>query len=46
MSKIDEVPPTPKVKGFDLEKGNMKTKTFGMKEPPKSSSKWGRKTDR
>jgi hypothetical protein len=46
MSRIDDVPPTPKIKGFDLEKGNMKTKTFEMKEPPKPSSKWGRKTDR
>ena len=46
MSRIDDVPPTPKIKGVDLEKGNVKTKTFEMKEPPKPSSKWGRKTDR
>jgi hypothetical protein len=46
MSRIDEVPPTPKIKGVDLEKGNVKTKTFEMKESPKPSSKWGRKTDR
>jgi hypothetical protein len=46
MSRIDEVPPTPKIKGVDLEKGNVKTKTFEMREPQKPSSKWGRKTDR
>jgi hypothetical protein len=46
MSRIDDVPPTPKIKGVDLEKGNVKTKTFEMKEPPKPSSRWGWKTDR
>lgn len=45
MSRLDDVPPTPKIKGVDVEKGDVKTKTFEMKEPPKQSSKWGRKTD-
>lgn len=45
MSRIDEIPPTPKIKGFDLEKG-MKTKAVETKNQSKSSSKWARKTDK
>jgi len=41
--RIDHVPPTPKVKGFDLEKGDS---SFEVKDPEKPSSKRARKTDR
>ena len=44
--RLDDVPPTPKVKSFDLEKGDSKMSSFEVKEPGKSSSKWARKTDR
>jgi hypothetical protein len=46
MTRIDEVPPTPKLARFDVEKGNTKMSSFEMKEPSKPSSKWGRKTGR
>jgi hypothetical protein len=45
MSRIDSVPPTPKVRGSDLEKGEGKISSYEMKKSDKPSSKWGRKTD-
>lgn len=42
---MDDVPPTPRLKREDLEKG-VKMAEFEMSEPPKKSAKWGRKTDR
>lgn len=44
--RIDEVPPTPKVRGFDLEKGSAKITSSEVNETDKPSSKWARKTDR
>jgi hypothetical protein len=45
MSRIDEIPPTPRITNEDLEKANTKANAIEMKEPSKFS-KWGRKTDR
>jgi hypothetical protein len=45
MSRLGDVPPTPKIKGFDIEKG-MRAKTVETEDPPKHSSKWARKTDK
>lgn len=44
-SKIDEVPPTPKVRVSDVEKGNSKISSFEMSQPPKKS-KWTQKLGR
>jgi hypothetical protein len=44
MSRMDDVPPTPRLKREDIEKG-VKMAEFEMSEPPKNK-KWGRKTDR
>jgi hypothetical protein len=46
MSKLDEVPPTPKVRHHDIEKGNSKATTIEMKDPGKPWSKWSRTADR
>lgn len=40
MSRIDEVPPTPR--RADLEKGNQKVSSFELGQPPKQS-KWAQK---
>ncbi|KFZ11891.1 hypothetical protein V501_04521 [Pseudogymnoascus sp. VKM F-4519 (FW-2642)] len=45
MSKIDEVPPTPRITNEDLEKANIKADAIEMKAPSKFA-KWGRKTER
>ncbi|KFY13119.1 hypothetical protein V492_03476 [Pseudogymnoascus sp. VKM F-4246] len=45
MSKIDEVPPTPRITTEDLEKANSKADAIEMKAPSKFA-KWGRKTER
>ncbi|KFZ10131.1 hypothetical protein V502_08297 [Pseudogymnoascus sp. VKM F-4520 (FW-2644)] len=45
MSKIDEVPPTPRITPEDLEKANTKANAIEMKAPSKFA-KWGRKTER
>jgi len=47
MSRLDDVPPTPKIKGFDLEKG-VKTKYNDVEvdNPPTTSSKWGRRAEK
>lgn len=45
MSKIDEVPPTPRITTEDLEKANSKADAIEMKAPGKFA-KWGRKTER
>jgi len=44
-SKLDDVPPTPKIRSFDVEKGNPKVSSFEMSEPPKKS-KWAAKLGR
>jgi len=45
LTKIDEVPPTPKFRSNDVEKANSKFTAFEMAEPPKQS-KWARKFGR
>ncbi|KAH8816195.1 hypothetical protein F5884DRAFT_663743 [Xylogone sp. PMI_703] len=45
LERIDEVPPTPKIRNHDLEKGNQKMSQFEMSEP-KKESKWARKFGR
>jgi len=44
-SRIDDIPPTPKVRSFDVEKGPSKISSFEMSEPPKKS-KWAQKLGR
>lgn len=44
-TKIDDIPPTPRIRGFDVEKGNSKLSSFEMSEPPKKS-KWAQKLGR
>lgn len=45
LTKIDEVPPTPRMRSGDIEKGNSKMSSFEMSEPPKQS-KWAKKLGR
>jgi hypothetical protein len=45
LTRIDEVPNTPRTKSTDVEKANAKLMEFEMTEPPKHS-KWGRKFGR
>jgi len=48
LTKIDDVPPTPKLSRFesrDVEKGSSKISSFEMSEPPKQS-KWAKKLGR
>lgn len=45
LTRIDEVPPTPKMRGSDVEKGHSKISSFEMSEPPKKS-KWAQKLGR
>jgi hypothetical protein len=45
LARIDEVPPTPRTRSGDVEKGNSKLTEFEMEEPPKQS-KWARKLGR
>jgi len=45
LTRIDEVPNTPRTKNTDVEKANAKVMQFEMTEPPKQS-KWGRKFGR
>jgi hypothetical protein len=45
MSRIDEVPPTPRLTNQDIEKANAKANAMEMNEPSKWA-KWGRKTER
>jgi len=46
LIRIDEVPPTPRLRSQDLEKANAKLTEFEMTETVKKPSKWGRKSDR
>lgn len=45
LTRIDEVPNTPRSKNTDVEKANPKLMQFEMSEPPKKS-KWGGKFGR
>lgn len=45
LTKIDEVPPTPRARSSDIEKGNSNMSSFEMSEPPKKS-KWAKKLGR
>ncbi|KAI9742988.1 MAG: hypothetical protein M1818_003283 [Claussenomyces sp. TS43310] len=44
-TRLEEVPPTPRLKTFDIEKANAEVGSFEMKEP-KPSSKWAQKLHR
>jgi hypothetical protein len=46
LSRIEEVPNTPRVGSRDIEKGNSKLSSFEMSEPPKAKAKWGKKATR
>ncbi|EHK98939.1 hypothetical protein M7I_5230 [Glarea lozoyensis 74030] len=46
LSRIEEVPNTPRLGGNDVEKGNSKLSSFEMSEPPKAKAKWGKKATR
>ncbi|KUJ23144.1 uncharacterized protein LY89DRAFT_168980 [Mollisia scopiformis] len=45
LTKIDEVPTTPRNRSADVEKGNTKQMTFELTSPPKKS-RWERKAGR
>ncbi|RQM05992.1 hypothetical protein DH86_00002546 [Scytalidium sp. 3C] len=45
LERIDELPPTPKIRHDDVEKGSSKISQFEMSEP-KKQSKWSRKFSR
>ena len=45
LTKINEVPNTPRTRSTDVEKANPKLTSFEMSEPPKQS-KWARKLGR
>jgi hypothetical protein len=44
-TQIDDIPPTPRIQNFDVEKGRSKLSSFEMSEPPKKS-KWAQKVQR
>jgi len=48
LQDIDEVPPTPKIRGFDMEKGDPKISSFEMSDISSGAkhSKWARKLGR
>jgi hypothetical protein len=46
LSRIEEVPNTPRVGSRDVEKGNSILSSFEMSEPPKAKAKWGKKATR
>jgi hypothetical protein len=45
-TRLDDVPPTPRMTSHDLEKANSKLTSFEMKESPKGASKWARRAER